>query len=419
MSTRRSTPSSTSGRRVLLGVALLLIAAGPSLANTAVNTYTTSDQNAPSIAVDGQGRFIITWVSDGQDGDGLGIFGQRFDANGTALGNEFAVNTYTTGDQVEPHVAANAGGDFIVVWRGHAGTDRFDVRGRRFNAAGAPVGTEFQVSEDTSYDRRDPAVALAEDGSFMALWTGTLGTETRHFDHNTAPTTGDFQLASTPHPVYGPFHSLHDAAVSGDGDFILNWHTYSVLFAGDFRVAGYMYDPDTGQGTSFGPSPGDEADIEPSLALTPDGGFVIAWNRFGYGGVNPGSTFANRYASNGTLQGEFLSHVPSIQSTQIEDIAAAGADRFLVVWDEPAVRGRFLDLEGAPLTDPFTISSGPVDANDEVVVASFGRRTMVAWTENQGAPAQREVVAATRFALFSDGFEGGNTASWSAAVSPF
>ena len=43
-----------------------------------VNTYTTVDQTDPSIAIDNNGDFVIAWQSDGQDGDGHGIFAQRY-----------------------------------------------------------------------------------------------------------------------------------------------------------------------------------------------------------------------------------------------------------------------------------------------------------------------------------------------------
>ena len=41
------------------------------------------------------GGFVVTWSSAGQDGSGLGIYGQRYAADGTPVGSEFRVNTYT------------------------------------------------------------------------------------------------------------------------------------------------------------------------------------------------------------------------------------------------------------------------------------------------------------------------------------
>ena len=50
------------------------------------------------------GGFIVTWTSDGQDGSGLGVYGQRFDGAGSALGSEFPINNYTNGQQENPAV---------------------------------------------------------------------------------------------------------------------------------------------------------------------------------------------------------------------------------------------------------------------------------------------------------------------------
>ena len=61
-----------------------------------VNTYTTSNQTTPCIAALNDGGFVVTWQSLGQDGDGDGIYAQRYDVNGDVNGAEFQVNTYTT-----------------------------------------------------------------------------------------------------------------------------------------------------------------------------------------------------------------------------------------------------------------------------------------------------------------------------------
>ena len=41
----------------------------------------------------------MIWISDGQDGSGFGVFGQRYDANSSPVGSEFAVNTTVEGNQ--------------------------------------------------------------------------------------------------------------------------------------------------------------------------------------------------------------------------------------------------------------------------------------------------------------------------------
>ena len=81
-----------------------------------VNTYTTGSQRSPDVAIDTDGNFVITWQSNGQDGDGYGVYAQRYNSAGAVQGSEFRVNTYTTVSQSSPSVAMDASGDFIITW---------------------------------------------------------------------------------------------------------------------------------------------------------------------------------------------------------------------------------------------------------------------------------------------------------------
>ena len=57
-----------------------------------VNTYTTSYQLTRGdhlVAAAASGDFVVVWSSYGQDGDQNGVFGQRFDSQATAQGEEF------------------------------------------------------------------------------------------------------------------------------------------------------------------------------------------------------------------------------------------------------------------------------------------------------------------------------------------
>lgn len=59
-----------------------------------VNTYTTTDQGGPAVAADAAGNFVVVWKSCfDQDGDLCGVFGQRYSRTGTVVGTEFRVNT--------------------------------------------------------------------------------------------------------------------------------------------------------------------------------------------------------------------------------------------------------------------------------------------------------------------------------------
>ena len=80
-----------------------------------VNNYTTSDQRCAAVAGAGDGSFVVTWTRDYYSKIGLG---QQFDSSGNPVGGEFLINTNTSQGNVAhaTSVAAGSNGDFVVVW---------------------------------------------------------------------------------------------------------------------------------------------------------------------------------------------------------------------------------------------------------------------------------------------------------------
>ena len=62
-----------------------------------VNTYTASSQYDPSVTALADGSFVVTWMSDGQDGSEYGIYAQRFTPNDSIPVGSLAL-TGTAGD---------------------------------------------------------------------------------------------------------------------------------------------------------------------------------------------------------------------------------------------------------------------------------------------------------------------------------
>ncbi|MEM6619158.1 MAG: hypothetical protein AAF631_07645 [Pseudomonadota bacterium] len=77
------------------------------------NTFTKAAVDV--IALE-DGGFFIVYQSDGGDGDGFGVHGQRFSALGREIGNEVQLNTTTFSNQTMPEVTQLANGDLIAVW---------------------------------------------------------------------------------------------------------------------------------------------------------------------------------------------------------------------------------------------------------------------------------------------------------------
>src|SRR5687768_10593422 len=101
-------------RRALLS----LTPAGPEFP---VNSYNFEFQAVPAVAMDADGDFVVAWESLGQDEAGTydqptaGVYAQRYNAAGVRQGPEFRVNTTTTNAQQAPAVAMDDSGDFVVV----------------------------------------------------------------------------------------------------------------------------------------------------------------------------------------------------------------------------------------------------------------------------------------------------------------
>ena len=106
------------------------------MTETLVNTTTSSNQSAPSVAVDADGDFVVAWQSYGQEGSDYGVYAQRYDASGAAVGSEFRVNTITSNTQAAPSVAVDADGDFVVAWAssGQDGSS-YGIYAQRYNVA--------------------------------------------------------------------------------------------------------------------------------------------------------------------------------------------------------------------------------------------------------------------------------------------
>ena len=128
------------------------------------------------------GAFVVVW-SSGPDANNTNIQGQRYLSNGSAQGPEFQVNSYTTGGQSLPSVAAAADGSFVVTWQsyGSSGTDTngYSIQAQRYASGGTILGGEFQVNTYTTSTQSEPSVAAA-GGEFVVAWRslGSPGTDT-------------------------------------------------------------------------------------------------------------------------------------------------------------------------------------------------------------------------------------------------
>ncbi|MEW6535145.1 MAG: hypothetical protein AB1454_05940 [Candidatus Auribacterota bacterium] len=138
-----------------------------------INTYTTYAQYSPSVSSNGN-NYLVVWTSANQDGSYEGVFGKFYDNDGSPIGSEFQVNSYTTDDQSYPSVSSN-GNTYLVTWDCYAQDDSYKgVFGQFYTDDGTPIGSEFQISSYTEYDPPDPAVS-SNGRNYLVTWISNSG----------------------------------------------------------------------------------------------------------------------------------------------------------------------------------------------------------------------------------------------------
>jgi hypothetical protein len=184
------------------------------------------------------GSFVIAWQSDGQDGDGYGVYARRFDAHGYSLEDEFRVNTFTTGSQNMPAVASSLTGAFIVVWTSEdQDGDDLGVFGQLYDTSATPTGPEFQVNQESAGAQMVSDVAMAAEGSFVVTWRMSITGDTsdhskvyfRRFDPTGTP-LGPDRLAHIQDNLQQSIGRLTVATdgltMAADGRFVIVWNDY-------------------------------------------------------------------------------------------------------------------------------------------------------------------------------------------------
>jgi hypothetical protein len=142
------------------------------------NTHTAGSQTGPAVAGTSDGGFVVVWQSNAQDGSGLGIYAQRYSKAGAKAGVEFRVNTATAKDQSQPSVAGLTGGGFVIAWQSSTQDGSgLGVYAQHYDASGKAAGVEFRVNTKTAKDQSQPSVAPLANGGFVIVWQSTARTD--------------------------------------------------------------------------------------------------------------------------------------------------------------------------------------------------------------------------------------------------
>lgn len=252
-----------------------------------VNSYTTGFQLYPAAAADGEGSFLVAWQSAGSAGGDTSsnsIQGQVYSMDGAAQGGQLQINSYTTGSQNIPAVAALPSG-FLVVWHsfGSPGTDTdgASVQGRYVSTAAAEgaslPGAQFQVNAITTSFQLRPDVDTDAAGNAVVVWD-EVGTSIQGRTVDSGGALGaQFQVNTATTGV----HVDAAVAVAPSGHFVVVWEAgFSFGDDNDGRsIQGQRFLAD---GTPLGgqfqvneATTGDQS--APQVVFHDDAAFTVAW----------------------------------------------------------------------------------------------------------------------------------------------
>jgi len=345
-----------------------------------INNYTTSDQQYPSVTSLGSDKFVVTWMSDGQDGDNWGIYGQLFDSSASPLGSEFRINTYTISYQEYPSVTSLGNDKFVVTWasNGQDGSN-YGVYGQLFNSNASPLGSEFQINTYTTDNQFFSSVTSLGSDKFVVTWMSFWqdgnwgGVYGQLFDSNASSLGNEFRINTytTSNQNYPSVTSL------GSDKFVVTWQSNG-QDGGYYGIYGQIFN------SSAYPL-GSEFRVNTYTALwqayssvTSLGSdkFVVTWQSDGQEGDFYGVYGQLFDSSASPLGSEFRINTYTTYEQQSPSVTGLGSDKFVVTWhswgqdgSDWGIYGQILKLgitltptvnpTNSPTTNPTNLTNSP------------------------------------------------------------
>ena len=313
-----------------------ILAAQPnvSASEAVVNTTVDESQTRPAIAQADNGNVMIVWESFAQDGDDYGIYAQIYDSSGAVVASEFIVNdNNTTGSQRRPAVAYAGNSLFHVTWQSYEG-GRYRIKTKAYTDSGTAAFTEVEVDNTTAGDNVLPKIAADASGNFVIVWAIEGNSDDGEFDiayqmYNSTrqvsvsqDTVNDVTLGNQTHP---------DVAMASAGNFVVVFQSDTLdasgngVYAETYDASGVTTLPTFQVNTT---EAGNQQ--EPAVGMDDAGDFVVVWT--GYDGTDF-EIYGQVFQANGQLDGsEFVVNSSTSGHQDHADVAMNEKGGFVVNW---------------------------------------------------------------------------------------
>ena len=380
-------------------------------AEFSVNTTTTGEQYTPAITALADGRFVVSWTdysATGGDTSGSAIRAQMFNADGTALGGVFLVNTTKANNQGEPAITTLADGRFVVCWVDNSATggdiSESAVRARVFNANGTPSGAEFLVNTTTASHQFDPAITALDGGGFVVSWsdwsatggdTSLYAVRAQVFNANGTSSGAEFLVNTT------TASGQHQPAITAlaNGGFVVSWTDFSAT-GGDTSSNAVRAQVFNSNGTPSGAefvvnTTTTDNQFEPAITTLADGRFVVSWTDNSVTGCDASASAVRGrvFDADGTPSGaEFLVNTTTASYQFVPAITALTDGRFVVCWLDASTtfnavsvysfRARVFSADGTASGAEFLVATTTISDGYQPAITSLADgRFVISWSE--------------------------------------
>ena len=350
----------------------------------------SAGQFIPSISMDAAGNFVIVWYDFRNDN--WDIYFQRYNDAGAALGVNTKVNDDTEGaSQEHPSISMDPAGNFVIVWDDYR-NNNYDIYYQRFTSTGAALGVNTKVNDDVdSVKQWDPSISMDPAGNFVVVW----------IDERNVNRDIYYQRFTSIGAALGVNTSVNDDASTADqtspsitmdatGNFIITWQ--------DFRDSNWdiYYQRYTDTGTTLGNNTkvnddaGGEFQYDPSISMDVTGNFVIAWQDYRNGNWD---IYYQRYTDTGTTLGVNTKVNDDIDNAyqKVPSISMDGVGDFAIVWQDyrygqtnSDIIGQRYFSNGNPNGGNYrVVADGPNNGEISPVVFANNSDIIFSWQDNR------------------------------------
>ncbi|CAN5274874.1 hypothetical protein BH11PLA2_BH11PLA2_43420 [soil metagenome] len=321
------------------------------------NTTTNLSQSTADVAVAPDGRSIVVWQGNGEvanNADDAGIFAQLYAADGSAVGSEFRINTFTSPSTYSlPHVGMDAAGNFVVAWNATPPSGTTFVVYRRFTANGTPIGSEATpYSVGSLYGQGPCDIAVNDAGQFTIAWQsitsdGTGDILAQQFNSNGSLATNGFHNVNawTTGNQTNPKVGMDDA-----GNVAIAWEDYTQesgsstvdrgIYTRLFRADGTAVGGDLHVNTTS-----TNIQSSPALAMDSLGNIAVAWQSMNQAESGYTNVYGQYFNSAGVKVGTEFPLATNTAFNQIAPDVALDTDGDAVfTWATGANPSQFSDV---------------------------------------------------------------------------